>query len=148
MRPGDFRFEPLLKYKAFVEETMRNEFLDVAGRLDIEEERLFALEEIWRRAVEDLEHRQTMQVHPHEIFMYHTYLQQISLEIETQRKRVHETRKVYHEKRESLVDASQERKIVEKVKEKDARGIIEEAKREEKKLMDETAKNRYLRDNC
>lgn len=148
MKPRDFRFEPLLKYKAFIEETMKSELADIAEILGLEEKRLFALEEIWRRAVEELKERQTRQVPPHEIFMYHTYIAQISLDVESQRKRVAEVQKTYHAKRESLIGASQEKKIVEKVKEKDAREMSEEANRAEKKVMDEAAKNRYVRENC
>ncbi len=148
MKPKNFRFESLLRYKTFVEETMREELSDLSALLDIEEKRLFGLEEIWGQAVEELRERQARHTPPHEILMYHTYLQQISFDIEAQRKRVIEAQKAYDEKRESLVRAAQERKIVEKVKEKDGKEIMEETNRAEKKVMDETAKNKYLRDNC
>ena len=148
MKPRDFRFKALLKYKAFIEDEMKQEFANVSERLDIEEKRLFALEEIWRQAIVGLEERQIKETPLHEIFMYHTYLQQLSLEMEGQRKRVLEAQKIYHEKREFLITASQERKIVEKVREKDAEGRVGQNNREDKKSMDETANNRYVRENC
>lgn len=127
---------------------MQHELSVVADILDLEEERLFALEEIWRQAMEEMKERQIRHVPPHEIFMYHTYLHQISLEVEAQRKRVTEAQKRYHEKRESLITASQEKKIVKKVRDKDRGGIVREANRAEKKAIDEAAKNRYLRRDC
>lgn len=147
MKPRESKFEPLLKYRTFMEETMKNELSDVRVRLDMEEKRLFALEEIWRHAVEEFEERQKRQIPPHEIFMYQIYLHQMSLEIETQQKKVLETQKLYHDKRESLIVASQDRKIVEKVKEKETQVIIRETNRAGKKVMDETATSRYLRKN-
>lgn len=148
MKQRNFRLEPLLKYRSFIEETVKNELADVTERLHIEEKRLIALEEIWRQAVEEFEERQSRQVAPFEIFMYHTYLDQLSREIETQRKRVTETQKVYEEKRESLIGASQERKIIEKVKEKEDQIITRKKNKADKKVLDETAKNRFLRKNC
>lgn len=148
MKPKKFRFESLLKYKAFIEETVRNELSDLEEILGIEEKKLSSLEESWIQAVEELKERHARHVPSHEVLMYHTYIQQVSVEIDKQRKRVAEVQKSYFEKREILLVAAQERKIVEKVMEKDAQGIMKDANRSEKKAMDETAKNRYLRDNC
>jgi len=148
LKPKNFRFESLLKYKAFIEEAIRHELADVSEKMEAEEKRLSTLEGIWRQAVGELKERQMKHVPSHEILMYHTYLQQLSLEIGKQRERVIEIQRVYHEKRESLIGAAQERKIVEKVREKDKQQVNEEANRAEKKVMDETAKNRYVRENC
>ena len=148
MKPKNFRFESLLKYKAFIEEAIRHELSDVSEKMEAEEKRLSTLEGIWRQAVGELKERQMRHVPSQEILMYHTYLQQLSLEIGKQRERVIEIQRVYHEKRESLIGAAQERKIVEKVREKDKQQVNEAANRAEKKVMDETAKNRYVRENC
>ena len=148
MKPGDFRYEPLLKYKAFIEEEKMNELAEATQKLDMEEKRLFALEEIQRCAVEELTERQTGEAAPHEILMYQTYLYHINLEIETQRKRVLETQRLYDEKRAALIIATQDRKIVEKVKENDKAKMTEAEKRAEKKALDETGTSRYVRENC
>ena len=148
MKPDKFRFESLLKYRTFIEETMKTELSALAERLDMEEKELLTLKEIWKQAVEDLKERQARQVPSHEILMYHNYLHQISLEIEIQQKKVGEAKSAYNEKRELLVNAAQERKIVEKLREKDGLERKEKNSRAEKKAMDETAKNRFVRDNC
>jgi len=145
VKSRDFRFEPILKYRTFLEEMMKSELAEIAEILRLEENKLFALEEIWRSAVEELKERQARQVPPYELFMYHTYISQLSLDIESQRKRVAEVQKIYHTKRESLIGASQEKKIVERLKERDSLEKFEEESRAEKKVMDETARNRYVR---
>ncbi|HAS16908.1 MAG: flagellar export protein FliJ [Nitrospirae bacterium RIFCSPLOW2_12_42_9] len=148
MKPKEPRFTPLLKYKSFIEDTMRQEMLNEAEKLALEEKRIFALEEIWSQAVEELKERQTRKGDPNEILMYHTYLNHLSLDIDSQRKRVIEAMERFNEKREYLIEATKERKIVEKVVEKGKKGMLDDANREEKKVMNETAQNRYLRDNC
>jgi len=148
MKPKEPRFTPLLKYKSFIEDTMRQEMLNEAEKLALEEKRIFALEEIWSQAVEELKERQTRKGDPNEILMYHTYLNHLSLDIDSQRKRVIEAMERFNEKREYLIEATKERKIVEKVVEKGKKGMFDDANREEKKVMNETAQNRYLRDNC
>lgn len=148
MKSGNFRYEPLLKYKVFIEEEKMNELAKVAERLEMEEKRLFSLEEIRRHASEELSERQTRHIVPHEIFMYQTYLQHINIEIELQNKRVLEARSLYEENRESLIAATQDKKIIEKVKEKDMLKMIEAEKKAEKKVLDETGRNSYVRENC
>ena len=148
MKPKEPRFTPLLKYKSFIEDTMRQEMLNEAEKLALEEKRIFALEEIWSQAVEELKERQTRKGDPNEILMYHTYLNHLSLDIDSQRKRVIEAMERFNEKREYLIEATKERKIVEKVVEKGKKGMFDDANREEKKVMNETAQNRYLRDKC
>lgn len=148
MKPKNFRYESLLKYKAFIEEAIRHELSDVLEMMEAEEKKLSTLEGIWGQTVGELREKQTRHIPSHEVLMYHTYLQQLSLEMGKQRERVMEVRKIYHDKKESLIDAAQERKIVEKVREKDKQQVNEAASRTEKKIMDETAKNRYVRENC
>ena len=148
MKPKNFRFGSLLKYKAFIEEAIRHELSDVSEKMEAEEKKLSTLEGIWGQTVGELKEKQTRHIPSHEILMYHTYLQHLSLEMGKQRERVIEIQKIYQEKRESLIGAAQERKIVEKVREKDKQQVNEAANRAEKKVMDETAKNRYVRENC
>lgn len=146
MKSSDFRYEPLLKYKAFIEEEKMNELAEATEKLDIEEKRLFALEEIQRCAVEELTKRQTRDTSPNEILMYQTYLYHFNLEIEAQRKKVQETQWLYDEKRTALIAATQDKKTIEKVKETDIAIIRDAEKRAEKKELDETGNSRYVRE--
>jgi len=142
------RFDPLLKYREFLEEKMKYELADVVAILDLEEKRLFALEEIWRQAVEELKERQAREVPPHEIFMYHTYLQQMTLDLEIQRRRVTEVTETYNESKEALISASQDKMVVEKVREREINDKIEQVNKNDKKTMNEISTNKFARDNC
>jgi flagellar FliJ protein len=142
------RFDPLLKYREFLEEKMKYELADVVAILDLEEKRLFALEEIWRQAVEELKERQAREALPHEIFMYHTYLQQMTLDLEIQRRRVTEVTETYNESKEALISASQDKMVVEKVREREINDKIEQVNKNDKKTMNEISTNKFARDNC
>lgn len=143
-----FRYESLLKYRVFVEESKMSELAEVTQKLNTEENRLFTLEEIRRQAYEELTEKQERNLSPHELVLYQMYLQQIKVEIETQQKKVSETQALYDEKKESLIIATQEKKIIEKVKLKDKAILRDAEKRAEKKALDETGNIRYVRENC
>ncbi|MCC7202991.1 MAG: flagellar export protein FliJ [Nitrospirae bacterium] len=147
MKHKSIRFDPLLKYREFLEETMKYELAEVLEILDLEEKKLFALEEICNRAAEELKERQERSVPPHEIFMYHSYLQQITLDMEVQRRRVAEVTRTYNERKTALTVASQDKKVVERAKEKEIDVKKEGVSREDKKVMNEISNNRYLRNN-
>lgn len=143
-----FRYESLLKYKAFIEETKMGELAEATAKLVMEEKKLFYMEEIRRQAFEELADKQTKDAVPHEILMYQTYLYHINIEIEKQQKMVMETQSLYDEKRELLIVATQDKKIIEQVKSQDRLIMMESAKRVEKKAMDEVGNSRYVRVNC
>lgn len=149
MKKREFRFNPILNYRIFIEDLMKKELSEVTEILNTEEMRLFALEEIKRKAIEEFMERDIdggEPIHVHRILTYHTYLQEISSEIESQKKRVVEVQQMYEEKRDSLLHASMERKIMEKVREKDLKKLFEEERAREKKAIDEAARDLYLRD--
>lgn len=143
-----FRYEALLKYRVFIEESKVSELAEATEKLNIEEQRLFTLEEIRRQAYEELNEKEERNFAPHELVMYQMYLQQIKLEIESQQKRVFETQTLYDEKKGSLIIATQEKKIIEQVKAKDKAIMKDAEKRAEKKVLDETGNIRYVRENC
>lgn len=143
-----FRYEALLKYRVFIEESKVSELAEATEKLNIEEQRLFTLEEIRRQAYEELNEKEERNITPHELIMYQMYLQQIKVEIESQQKRVFETQTLYDEKKGSLIIATQEKKIIEQVKAKDKAIMRDAEKRAEKKVLDETGNIRYVRENC
>lgn len=147
MRHQSARFDPLLRYREFLEETMKHELAEVLEVLEMEERKLFALEEICRQAIEELKERQERTVPPHEIFMYHSYLQQITHDMEIQRRKVAEATKIYNDRESALISASQNKKVVEKVRDNELIRKKEGVKKEDKKTMNEIGSNRYLRNN-
>ena len=147
MRQKSVRFDPLLRYREFLEETMKHELAEVLVILDVEEKKLFALEEICRQAVEELNERQERSVPPHEIFMYHSYLQQIALDMDLQRRRVAEATKTYNDRKTVLISASQDKRVVEKIRDKELNCKKESVNKEDRKTMNEISSNRFIRNN-
>lgn len=147
MRHESARFDPLLKYREFLEETMKYELAEVLEILELEERKLFAIEEICRQAVEELKERQEREMPPHEIFMYHSYLHQITLDMEIQRRRVAEVAKRYNDRESALISASQDKRVIEKVRDKEINSKKEHVKKKDKKTMNEIGNNGYTRNN-
>ncbi|MCC6544153.1 MAG: flagellar export protein FliJ [Nitrospirae bacterium] len=147
MRRESERFDPLLRYREFLEETMKYELAEVLEKLELEERKLFALEEICRQANDELKERQESEVPSHEIFMYHSFLHQITLDLEVQRKRVADVVKTYNERESALISASKDKKIAEKVRNKAINSKKEHVKKEDKKTMNEIGNNRYTTNN-
>lgn len=126
---------------------MKHELAEVMELLHREEKKLFALEEICRQAAEELMERQETVVPPHEIFMYHSYLRQISLDVEVQRRRVAEVTRTYNDRKTALISTSQGRMAVEKVRDKEIDCKKEGVSKNDKKIMNEISNNRYMRGN-
>ena len=128
-----------------MEETLKTEFKDIANALYMEEEKLFALQEIKRKLAQEIEERWHINTTSiNEVILYNSYLHELSGEIELQEKRVAHVQQLYEKKREALIQASMDRKIVEKLKEKDLLSMQNKEKREEKKMLDEIGRNLYL----
>lgn len=98
---------------------MMYELAEVLEILEMEERKLFALEEICRQAIEELKERQERDVPPHEVFMYQSYLNQIMLDMEIQCRRVAEVALIYSDSELALINAAQVKRISEKVRDKE-----------------------------
>src|SRR4030067_1620892 len=147
MRQKSARFDPLLRYREFQEETMKYELAEVLVILDVEEKKLFALEEICRQAIEELNERQERSVPPHEIFIYHPYLHQIALDMDLQRRRVAYATKIYNDRKTVLISASQDKRVVEKIRDKELNCKKESVNKEDRKTMNEISSNRFIRNH-
>ena len=84
---------------------------------------------------------------PHEIFMYHSYLQQIALDMDLQRRRVAEATKTYNDRKTVLISASQDKRVVEKIRDKELNCKKEGVNKEDRKTMNEISSNRFIRNN-
>ena len=96
-----------------------HELAEVQEILEMEEKKLFAIEEICKQAVEELKERQEKELPPHEYFMYQSYLHQITLDMEIQRRRVAEAAKTCSDRRVALISASQGKRAAEKVRDRE-----------------------------
>ena len=63
-------------------------------------------------------------------------------------RRVTEVTETYNESKEALISASQDKMVVEKVREREINDKIEQVNKNDKKTMNEISTNKFARDNC
>ena len=136
-----FRFQSILEYRKNLEEEIQQEFLTGRKKLSQEEKKLFDI----RDQITDL-HRKFQKklqenMHPAEIKLHQKYLQAMVKAENNQKGKIRELELSLEKKRLELLQAIQEKKIMEKLKEKAISKWQKEQLRENQKILDEKASN-------
>jgi len=145
MKNGSFRLEPLLNYKRLIEEKLQQELAMIKECLLKEEERLDALIARKERSVRQFTEHPRSEILLQEVLLYHHFLNQITLEVDRQKGVLDEIKKRLEEKRDELVRASHEKKVVERLKQKRDRIDRKERAKAERRILEEVALHRYRR---
>jgi flagellar FliJ protein len=145
MKQKKFTLESVLTYRRSLEDQALTEFLNVKEILGREERQLHRLFESQNKSIENLKECQTRPVDPNEIRLHQDYVQKVRLAVEAQLRRVAEISHGVAEHRERLLSSTQDKKALEKLKERHLDAAETEMKREDKKTMDACAKMGYLR---
>ena len=145
MKRRKFQLESVLNYRKGLEEKAHSEFMKIKGALDEEEKQLSKLIEKKKKYEEDLKRRGMQPSDPQELNLYHSYLLRVRDEIEIQHKRVQEAAKRCDDQKEVLLSVSKDKRMMEKLKERQEDTVSYQIKREDKKSMDECARGGLLR---
>ena len=78
-----------------------------------------------------------------DVFLYLPFIEQLSKDIEKQKKNVLELENDVEQKRLDLVEATKKKKTLEKLKEKGLKAYKEEITKNEQEFLNEVAVNRY-----
>lgn len=144
MKRFQFRLESLRRLRAAREEERKRAFAEAAKVYRKELERLGELEAREARAREELSARMASGCTREELLVLRDFLEGISISIRSQRSRVEEARQRMEEERRLLVEASRERKVVDKLHERALERYRYEAAREEQGILDEVAGIRFV----
>ena len=136
-----FRLEPVLKYRKLLEEDLQKDFAVLQRQLLDERGRLSNYEQVRDRFSEELQQKQMENICVSDILLYTDYLQQVSKEIEKQSEKILEAEKNVDQKREELVGAMKNRKMIDQLREKGLKGHVQELSKKEQDLMNEAAIN-------
>lgn len=138
-----FKLETILSLREKVEESKKREL----GSAVAEEEQLNAqkrrLQEEKAATSQRIKACHTDQVDLASLKMLHQYRLRMDREIETKEKACHEARQQVMEKREELLKALKDRKILENLKAIEKEVYIEEEKREEQRQIDDRVTYQY-----
>lgn len=142
-RDDRFSMSSVLKYRKNIEEGVARDAALLRKQLEGEELTLMALEGRKESAI--LQYREKKSHTVEEINLVQSFLSTIDIEIAVQKKKVSEMVKNYDRKREELITAAMDKKIMETMRDRE----WEESKRLmwsiEQKNLDEVAVNGYCR---
>jgi flagellar FliJ protein len=134
----NFQFEKVLKHKKILEGQAQKDFHEISAKLIEQEQFLKGLEDDLKKAYSD-KHAVTVmggEVAQHLAYFHEFYLMQKKL-IEQQQRIIAGLEKIVEEKRLRLVEASREKKIFEKLKEKRKQEFKKQIDKKEQKRIDE-----------
>ena len=140
-----FSLEPVLKYRKLLEEDLQRDFAVLKRKLFDERERLSNFKQVRDRFSGELQEKQVNSISVSDIVLYTDYLQQVTKEIEKQSEKILEAEKNVAQKREELVGAMKNRKMIDRLREKGLKAHVQELAKKEQDLMNEAAVNIFNR---
>jgi flagellar FliJ protein len=143
MKKYSFKFESLLNIRNLQEEEAERAFREAAMRYEEELGTLNSIKEDFRRTLEDLANQRQAGFDARIQSLYDVYFKHLKNRIASQTKIVDKAEKAMEERREELVEAMKERKVVEKLKVRDYEKYAEELKRWEQAIVDDLAVLRH-----
>jgi flagellar FliJ protein len=134
-----FSLETVLTHRKHIEDALQKEFVKGKKELLKEEERLARLEEIILQNLAALQEKQKDGATVSDIILYDSYIKQISIDRGQQIHRIIELKNQLHQKLSELIEAVKERKILDRLKEKELETYRRELERKERIFMSEIA---------
>lgn len=139
MKRFTFRLEPLFEYRQRLEEISRKEFGEALKRLEEEELKLSFLREEHKKSSLECDRMKEEGAHSSDITPYFDYLLGLKLHMDEQQKVIRAVKEALEAKRTELVKASQDKKVMEKMKERSFTAYNEALNKEEQKQSDDLA---------
>jgi flagellar FliJ protein len=138
-----FRFETLLKVRKIREDLAQQEFSRIQRHLNdlgkLKETRSSQWSLTGRRLAEQMKRG----IRPHELDAYRSYLSHLEAEIGRIEELMAQAARRLEEKREELIAAKRELKVMERLRDIDLQRYIAEESREDARFMDELAIQRH-----
>jgi flagellar FliJ protein len=134
-----FSLETVLKHRKHTEDALRKEFVDGKKELLTEEERLARLDDIIMQNLKALQEKQKDGASVSDIALYDNYIKQVSIDRREQISRIIALEDQLRQKCSELIEAMKNRKILDRVKEKELEAYKRELERKERIFMSEIA---------
>lgn len=141
-----FKLENILKLKQKKEDEEKEKLAQLFRKLEEEEEKLRKLQKEKADAVAYIKKKKSLgSLDIDELKMYQLHLEALEEKIENQKFYVEQAKKEVEKQRQVLIEATQERKTYDKLKEKQKTEFDKAAELEERKFIDEIATMRHAR---
>ena len=140
-----FKLEALLNHRRYQEEVCQKELAQAERVLSDEQKKLDRKKSEKQESLEKLHTKKKENPIVFDIMLHMNYLTQLSKDIEGQALRVHNSTKLVDQKRQELTSIMQKRKTLKKIKYKDWQTYQQKLMQDERKLLDEVASTRHVR---
>jgi len=145
MKSFEFKLQPVLDYREKKEDFLKKELAEVKKKYECEKKLLDDLVESLRISQEEFKEKQMKGLDINEFFVYSCYLTKIQEDIYIQILRVRAILVQVEAVREKLIGASKDKKVMEKLYDKQYEEFCQMLLRSEQKLLDELATSRHKR---
>lgn len=140
----EFKLEALRKFRQHLEDEKQKKLAEAQRNLEEALDQLSALLAQRERTEDDLQQCQQQSTTGQQITVYLNFLQKLAGDIEQQQEAVAGLRHTCDLAREEVLEAMKQRKILDKLKEKERKRYLENLDHEEEKFIGEMAINRYI----
>lgn len=147
MKKFVFKLKPVLHQRQRKEDILKKELAEARRALEVERERLAALNERLQGLHAALREKQLSMTETAEVAVHTKFIERIEREIEVQLARVTDLAAEVRAAQERLLEAAKDRKVLEKLEEKQLHEFKQEAERVEQGVIDEIATVRHNRNN-
>lgn len=132
-----FRLQKILEHRETLENIKKGEFGKVQSRLRVEIDRLTELENAKQAIAKEKEEKSKASITMNELQKYNNYLMDLSGKIKEQIEVIEQVKQEVEEVRLELIEATKDKKIIEKLKTRDYQEFLYEEKIKEEKENDQ-----------
>ncbi|MCG3115854.1 MAG: flagellar export protein FliJ [Candidatus Manganitrophus sp. SA1] len=133
------KLDAVLRQRKRREEEVQEEFIGLKHDLDTAQDQLHRLHRELESALKDLAEQQVKGIAPGELDLYYRLIKHQHDRLEERRKALQHLADRCEKKREDLLEATREKKVVEKIEEKRKDLYLKELEKKERNLLDELA---------
>ena len=145
MKEYRFNLEPVLNHRRLVEETLQKDLAILKISLIDENERLITYEESRVKLLEELQQIQKEGTTTSDILLYLPFIEQVSKDIERQKKKVFELEIKVEQNRKDLLEATKKKKALQKLKEKAFKAYNQKLIKNEQDFLNEVSVTQFNR---
>ena len=145
MKKYRFNLEPVLNHRRLVEETLQKDLAILKISLIDENEKLLTYEESRVKLLGELQQIQKEGTTTSDILLYLPFIEQVSKDIERQKKKVLELEKKVEQNLKELLEATKNKKALQKLKEKAFKTYNQKLIKNEQEFLNEVAVSQFNR---
>lgn len=138
-----FRLQSLLNVKIQLEKSLKDELGKAVAKVEEEKSKLAQIENDRENYINQVNNKSAKGIRIGEIREFNSYIVFLREKIEFQKENIKKAQKIVDKYREQLVKVVQEKKMLEKYKEKQYQQYLKEQQGQEQKLIDEIVSFNY-----